>query len=137
LARPFYFLWISALIHDIEKPASRVELSSGAVAFPGHEARAALRVPEIAARLGLTAEEEGKLLFLVKEHGEAHAFPALPETKRQRLVASRYWRNLRLLQRADALSCYLNPEGTETLPVHWDDFASANERFASRDREDT
>ncbi|HKM53692.1 MAG TPA: hypothetical protein VJY33_09800 [Isosphaeraceae bacterium] len=115
--------WVAALLHDSEKPACRVEAPNGAVWFPGHERRAALLVPAHASRLRLTPEEEAKLQFLVGEHGNAHLFPNLPGYDRRRLAGSPHWRNLRLLQRADAEGCYLNPQGTEWLPDRWDDFA--------------
>jgi len=113
---------LAGLMHDLEKPATRTEIEPGVVKFPGHEAKAALRVAEVASRLSLTSPEEEKLYFLVSEHGNAHHFPILSLEQIEKLLRSPYWRNLRLLQKADAESCYLNMEGTKTLPVHWELF---------------
>lgn len=113
---------LAALIHDLEKPSTRVDDGQGGVTFPGHEARVAVRVPELSKRLGLSDAQAKKLHFLVAEHGLAHSLPRLNDGDRARLCAEPFWRNLRLLQRADAQSCYLDLAGTKFLPVHWEHF---------------
>jgi hypothetical protein len=113
---------LAALMHDVEKPATRWEDNFGHVHFSGHEARAADRVPEVAHRLGLDEEQQRKLDFLVREHGVAHSLPIEEREVQERIVSSAYWRNLRLLQRADAISCYFNADGSAHAPVHWELF---------------
>lgn len=113
---------LAALMHDAEKVSTRVEDAEGNVSFPGHEEKAANRVPEVARKLWLSSEQQAKLDFLVREHGVAHSLPSEDAAVQGRIVNSPYWRNLRLLQKADALSCFLTPDGSTRLPVHWDLF---------------
>ncbi len=117
---------LSVLLHDLKKPESRVDDGDGGVTFPGHEKLAALEVPTIAGRLGLTEEEEAKLYFLVAEHGEASRFLALPEDTQGRLWDSPFLESLALLQEADALSC-IKPDGTPKS-VYWDLMMSRGKR---------
>jgi hypothetical protein len=120
---------LAALLHDLEKPSTRVEHADGGVSFPGHEMRAASRVPKIAARLELSPREREKLFFLIRHHGDAHDFPNLSKEVQLRLALSPYWLNLMLLQAADAVSCFLNPAGTKTLPIRSALFETALPRF--------
>lgn len=113
---------LAALIHDIEKGSTRTVAADGSISFPHHEAKAAERVPEIGAALGLSATQVDKLKFLVGEHGVVHSLPSLPVNEQKRLVTSPYWRNLRLLQKADAQSCYISQDGSVHLAVHWESF---------------
>lgn len=114
---------LAALMHDVDKVHTRVEDAEGNVRFPGHEASAAARVLELAPKLGLSRYQRDKLDFLIREHGKAHSLPTLAEEEKKRLCSSEHWRNLRLLQKADALSCYLNKDGSSHLPVHWQEWA--------------
>ncbi len=120
---------VAALIHDIGKVATRVEKASGEVSFPGHEGVAAERVPDFARKLGLNSEEHSKLDFLVREHGVAHSLPREAQTTQRRIIVSPYWRNLRLLQKADALGCYMTADGSKRLPVHWAVFDKLREEL--------
>ena len=120
---------LAALMHDVEKATTRIEDEDGNVSFPGHEEKAARRVPQIAEILRLHDEQEQKLFFLVKEHGNAHALATVDEKLQQQLVSSQYWRNLRLLQKADALSCFLNSDGSEHPVVHWNLFEELRSKF--------
>jgi hypothetical protein len=113
---------LAALMHDVEKVTSRSEDVQGNISFPGHELKAANRVPEVARKLGLNDDQEKKLDFLVREHGVAHSLPTAEKDVQQRLLRSVFWRNLRLFQKADAVSCYLSADSTSHLPVHWDLF---------------
>ena len=113
---------LASLMHDVEKATTRKEDEDGNVRFPEHEEKAANRVSQVAKVLGLNNEQEQKLYFLVKEHGNAHSLATVDEELQKQLVSSKYWRNLRLLQKADALSCYLNSDGSEHLVVHWNLF---------------
>lgn len=119
---------LAALIHDVEKVTTRKEDEEGNVGFPEHEEKAANRVSQIAKTLGLGNEKEQKLYFLVKEHGNANSLATLDVERQRRLVSGKYWRNLRLLQKADALSCYLNLDGSEHLVVHWNLFEELRRR---------
>jgi hypothetical protein len=120
--------FLAGLIHDLKKPATRCEHPDGSVTFPGHEERAAGCVPAISDRLGLSGEERDKLFYLVRWHGVAHMLPVLPREEQERLALSQFWRSLRLLQAADASACWLNPEGTQTLPIYWADFEAIHIR---------
>ena len=113
---------LAALMHDVEKTTTRVEDSQGNVTFVGHEEKAAKRIPEIARKLYLSGDQTEKLYFLVLEHGIAHSLPTADSAVQDRLISSRYWRNLRLLQKADAMSIYLSVDGSQHRPVHWDLF---------------
>jgi len=66
-------LVVAALIHDIEKPNTRVELSPGDVAFPGHEEKAGNRVPEFGKGIGLPQSQIERLEWLVAHHGDFYA----------------------------------------------------------------
>ena len=116
---------LAVLLHDVDKPGTREEDAEGDVHFPGHEEKAADRVPETAARLKLTPEQTEKLNFLVREHGKSHMFPRLAPEEQRRLATSPYWRNLRLLQKADAISWYLTSDSSTHGEVFWDEFERA------------
>lgn len=97
---------LAALIHDWKKPVCRrgfVQKSP----FWGHEIKAAVEVPSLARRIGLSAAEAERLHFVVANHGVAHTFPHLPAAERRRLAMSPHWASLGLLQAADAYSCWL------------------------------
>jgi hypothetical protein len=113
---------LAALMHDVEKPSTRVESEDGAVRFPGHEEKAADRVSDISERLGLSADQREKLDFLVREHGNTYSLPSLAPIDQQRLTQSDYWRNLRLLHKADAMSGYFNLDGSLHETVCWELF---------------
>ena len=113
---------LAALMHDIDKVGTRREESNGAVTFPGHEAKAAERIPAIAHKLSLSATHEAKLLYLVRHHGDAHALSRLSLSAQRGVVISPFWRNMRLLQKADALACYRTPDGALRLDIRWDLF---------------
>lgn len=109
--------YLAAVLHDIEKPATRVDHGGGVVKFPGHEALAAERVSLIAAGLELAPEEQQKLHFLVAQHGRAHDFIKLTAEEQRQLMSSPFAPSLIALQSADAASCLL--PGGATLPSHW------------------
>lgn len=121
---------LAALMHDVEKATTRMEDEQGNVSFPGHEEKAANRVPDVAAKLALSIDQQRKLDFLVREHGNAHSLPYLVAEEHKRLASSEHWRNLKLLQKADAMSCYLNSDGSNHLPVHWELFDALREKWA-------
>jgi hypothetical protein len=123
---------LAVLMHDIEKVNTRVEDAEGGASFPGHEAAAAARVPTIARALGLSTSQEQKLHFLVAEHGVVHSLPYLPEAKQRELFSSPHWRNLALLQKADASACFLNEDGSLHLPVYWQTFMELASRYSAR-----
>jgi hypothetical protein len=114
---------LAALIHDIDKPRTKIFSDEyGGISFPEHEAYALARVPKIAQKLSLPREQEAKLGFLVGEHGLVHNMPNLSLQDKIRILSSPWWRSLRLLQKADALSGWLSPDGTRYFTVHWDEF---------------
>lgn len=115
-----YIERLSAVLHDVRKPATRLPLPDGGVDFPGHEAKAAAEVPAIAKRLGLSSSDTEKLYFLVAQHGMAHGFPNLSPQQKAELTLSPWAESLALLQEADARSCIF-PDGSH-LPVYWDNF---------------
>ncbi len=121
---------LAALMHDVEKTTTRIEDAYGNVSFPEHEEKAARRVSDIAGKLRLDDAQEQKLYFLVREHGNAHSLTTVNEEVQRRLVLSNHWRNLRLLQKADAKSCYLNSDGSEHLTVHWGLFEELRNCFS-------
>ncbi len=102
---------LAMLIHDWKKPLRKPP-------FPGHAALAAVKLPVLAPRIGLSATEIDVLHFMVANHELAHEFPFLPRTERQRLAASPHWASLGLLQAADAHSCWC--PGGGHLPIHWE-----------------
>ena len=120
---------LAGLMHDLEKVNTRKVDKNGNVSFPEHEQKAASQIPEISKKLQLTSNQELKLHYLVLEHGNAHSLSIVNNEVQKRLVSSVYWRNLRLLQKADALSCYLNVDGTECLAGQWDLFERVRDKF--------
>ncbi len=115
---PDFIEQMSAVLHDLKKPETRLEDGTGGVTFPGHEHRAADEVASIAGRLDLALEEEERLLFVVARHGDAHEYLKLSAREKAELTMSPFIESLALLQEADALSCIL-PDRTH-LPVFWE-----------------
>ncbi len=110
---------LAALIHDLEKPSTRIELEDGRVRFPNHAAKAAERIESIAKTLDLTAEQQQKLYYLVAEHSDAANIASATLDVQKKVVLSPYWKSMRILQKADAMACYLNKQGTVYAPVRW------------------
>lgn len=123
---------LAALLHDIEKPTCRREISPGKVSFPGHEAMGAERTSGIARSLGLDSNMSDKLCFLIANHGKAHELPSQGENEQRVIVGPPFWRNLRVLQRADAESCWTCPDGNSRMPSYWDMFGELNSRLWNR-----
>ncbi len=121
---PDFIELLSALLHDLCKPATRVERADGEVSFPGHEALSAAEVPAIARRLELDKSETERLHFVVARHGDAHRWQELNAELRSELTASPYRESLAILQEADARSC-LFPDGGH-LPVFWEELNGRN-----------
>lgn len=113
---------LAAVWHDACKPDTRVVDEGGAVSFPGHEARAAAIVPQIAASLTLSPIERDKFYYLVANHGLVHGYPSLGASHRASLLESPWIKSLAVFQEADALSCIL--PGGGNLPVHWEHMAA-------------
>ena len=101
---PTFIELCAALLHDFKKPATRLALSEGEVSFPGHEEAAAIEIPGIADRLGLTPLEAEELYFLVAYHGEVHGWIELPAQRQAQLRKSPWFPGLARLQEADAKS---------------------------------
>jgi hypothetical protein len=110
---------LAAVIHDVRKPQTRLLKENGSVSFPGHEALAAAEVPDIGARIGLSAQDIERLYFMVAHHGTVHSWHSLPLQEQQKLQASPCMAGLALLQEADARSCIL--PGNTHPPVLFDD----------------
>jgi hypothetical protein len=111
--------FIAALLHDVAKPETRVEDADGNVSFPNHEELAAEQIDKIAEKFNLNLNAKQKLYFLVKFHGDANCLPSVNKELQKKIVLSPYWRNMRILQEADAKSCYLNSDGSEYPTVYW------------------
>jgi hypothetical protein len=77
------------------------------------------RVPYYAELLGLTETERAKLDFLIRYHGDANSLPKLEDAAVQLVTGSRYSPNLAVLQRADAMSSWTKPDGSEHAMVRW------------------
>lgn len=110
---------LAVLIHDWRKPETRTECGGGRVRFPGHEKLAADEVPRIAQDLGLQPQEAAHLEFVVRYHGEVHAWPTLPQELKTALKTSPYFTSLALLQEADSRSDLVPGGGHK--PVHWEE----------------
>ncbi len=117
--RPDFIEKLSVVLHDLRKPATRVDHGEGRVGFPGHEQLSAAEVLPLAHKLGLSEQETERLDYIVRYHGDAHSWPTLSAEAKDRLRSSPYFESLAVLQEADALSCYL-PNGAR-LAVHWDE----------------
>lgn len=113
-----YIDLLAALVHDIEKPATRQLNSGGDITFPGHEAKAAERISEISLKLQLTRQEEDKLYYLVRYHGVANFIDTFSKEQVMKWRNPAYWLNLKIFQQADALSCWLNLDGSLHNKVH-------------------
>ncbi|MBN8550003.1 MAG: hypothetical protein J0M12_11865, partial [Deltaproteobacteria bacterium] len=120
---------LSAVLHDVRKPASRRAFEDGSVDFPGHEALGAKEVPGIAKTLGLSERETAQLHFLVARHGDAHGVPVLSPQELQELTSSPWAESLALLQEADARSCILL-DGSH-LPIFWNELLPRKDAAAS------
>ena len=117
---------LAVVLHDLRKPAVRVDRGGGDIAFPGHEALAAKDVSVIGEYLGLSISAIERLHFLVARHGDAHSWEEIGEEGRMELRASPFAESLALLQEADALSC-LFPDGSH-LPIYWNEICSESLR---------
>jgi hypothetical protein len=117
--RPDFIEKLSVVLHDLRKPATRVDYGGGRVGFPGHEELSATEVLPLARKLGLSEQETERLDYIVRYHGDAHSWPTLSAEAKARLQSSPYFESLAALQEADALSCYL-PNGAR-LAVYWDE----------------
>jgi putative nucleotidyltransferase with HDIG domain len=65
-------LFLSALYHDVGKPAKRQEMPEGRVRFIGHDDVGAQMVADRARALALSAAEVSRLETIVKEHMRVH-----------------------------------------------------------------
>ena len=113
---------LAALLHDYEKPSTRVVNIDGSVSFPEHDIKMANRLPYYAELLGLSQVESAKLDFMIRHHIDAHDLLKLSEDTVKLVTQSDYSPNLAVLQRADAMGSWTTPDGSGYLPVRWDLF---------------
>ncbi len=91
-------LKLSALLHDIAKPATKgVHPKKGHITFHGHDHAGAKRSIEVARRLHLSKEEQELLFHLIKEHLHVHALLKPETTKKKRISWLRAYREHALL----------------------------------------
>ena len=124
---PDFIERLSAVLHDLRKPATRDPQPDGGVFFPGHEALVAEEIPAIAESLGLSKADSERLRFVVGRHGDAHGFPHLPNEERAAIASSPWILSLAILQEADAKSCLLT--GGSHLPVYWDELLAGSSQL--------
>lgn len=105
-----YLLLIGALLHDITKPAARAE-NGGRVSFHGHAESAADMCPDLAQSFHLTDSELDRVTFLVRNHMNAHLIRSMGENRKLELYKSPHFSLLVILQEADALATWSDPEG--------------------------
>jgi hypothetical protein len=109
---------LAALVHDWKKPETRQSRPDGSVSFPGHEAKAAASIADLAKHIGLSHEEEQRLHFLVAEHGNAYEFPRLSEKKQNELRNAPDAPSLAILQKSDAQACLVPGGGHRPVYSH-------------------
>ena len=109
------FAWANVL-HDVAKPATQdIHLHEGArrSLYPGHEAAGAEMARTILARLGFTSAQVEWVAYIVRWHGDMHAFFGKPaaefEVRRADWQAAHphHWRELFLHSWADTMGGYL------------------------------
>ncbi len=76
------FEWAN-MLHDIAKPDTQFIYPDGTTLYHGHEPRGSEMAAEIMKRLGFAAEEVAWVRYLVRWHGDMHAFFGLEEVKFQ------------------------------------------------------
>jgi tRNA nucleotidyltransferase/poly(A) polymerase len=88
-------LFLSALYHDIEKPASREVMPGGKIRFLGHPEKGASTVAERGRQLALSTHEIARLETIVRHHMRVHfmanALLAGKETMPSRRVIYRFF----------------------------------------------
>jgi hypothetical protein len=114
---PTFVELLSAVMHDLRKPDTRIETAPGIVSFPGHEFQAAAEVKAVARKLGLTPDEQALLDHTVRWHGAVHSWQTLGSGVQKQLLQGpgsavadgstdrRFAIALALLQSSDARSC--------------------------------
>ena len=122
---------LAALIAHLEKPTVRSEVAPRQVSFVGYSDAAATRVKEISLRLCLEQEQENKLVYLVKNLEVANSWPQAGWFEKMDIVAVPWWRNLRVLQRADAESQSFRGRSVAAkyLGIHWDEIESSRSEY--------
>lgn len=131
---PTFVELLSAVMHDLRKPDTRIETAPGIVSFPGHEFQAAAEVNAVARKLGLSPDERSILDHTVRWHGVVHSWRTLGSGVQKQLLQGpeavafdgptdrRFATALALLQSADAQSCLdAAGNGSEEL---WSDILS-------------
>lgn len=118
-----YVLLIASLVHDIEKPSTREEISDPSsptgikVRFIKHERKAAERCEDLGQKFGLAEEETSTLRYIVENHTIAHQFKQESLDSRLKLLEQsgedfRKFAFLLLFQAADARATWLSPDGS-------------------------
>ncbi len=115
-------LLVAALVHDIEKPATRKVGTDGSISFNMHAEKAAKRCAEFARTLELSPEMAMVLEWLVKHHMEAHLLLTIRPFGRLEFYDNTYFYLLAALQAADALASWRNADGTEHAEDHREEF---------------
>lgn len=122
-------LLLAAIVHDIEKPATREEHPDGKITFYRHAERAAERCKEFGKTLGLSDEDTEVLTWLVRHHMDAHVMLSWGDAKRLELYQHPAWKILVALQEADAKASWHNADGSEHAPVLREQFAADAEKL--------
>ncbi len=94
----------AGILHDIAKPATRVERErEGEIItqFFNHEVLGADLADKVTARLGLEEKSRGKISWLVRNHMRILALPQMREGKAKEFVQHPYFSDLLKLFRAD------------------------------------
>lgn len=90
-------LFLSALYHDVEKPATRETTPGGKIRFLGHQDTGALTIAQRGRQLALSADEIDRLETIIKNHMRVHQFmnPLLKDEtqKPSRRAIYRYFRD--------------------------------------------
>lgn len=96
-------LRVAALLHDVGKPATRVD-SPGVVSFPGHAGAGAAQARDVMRRLKFSNADTDRVVHLVAQHADIPASSApAPELRRWlRLVGPEHVHDLLRLRIADA-----------------------------------
>jgi putative nucleotidyltransferase with HDIG domain len=109
-------LLAAALLHDIEKPQTRMLEKDGRITFLRHADLAADRCPEFAKTLGLDNEMAEALQWVILHHMDAHVLLQMRASGREEFYSNPFFYVLAALQGADALASWHSPDGTEHAP---------------------